>query len=172
MSNDVKIVHYISWEGFYKDYIDSLPTDTILRPIQHKPIGTYKEWMDEYCEMNKLPITYKEYFMVISHNPVVSTKKEWFDRLIKYVLSSGLHKKMQLSIEHIDSNIHCNAYVSVLHNNIAHKKYKTWYKHKYGNIHVQGPIKSDRGITNYIQKENPIFENLKDFIEYYGPRIP
>ena len=108
----------------------------------------------------------KIYLLTLTCDNKVATKLEWFDDVID-ALELKMFNFLAASIEHIDSNIHCHACVSS-HNNIDKSRFKKFIKkHR---IDVR-KISIDNGVSEYIGKENPSFDNILDFKLYYLNKI-
>lgn len=108
----------------------------------------------------------KFYLLTLTRDSKVATQLEWFDDVVE-LLELKMHNFIAGSIEHIESNIHCHAMVSSKHN-IDKSRYKKFIqKHR---IDCR-KISKDNGISEYIGKENPSFDNILDFKLYYLNKI-
>lgn len=106
------------------------------------------------------------YFLTIT---CAIPKQQWYTKLLK-LLGSKQFIAFDASIEHIQSNIHCHVKVITKYANLSKDKFKAWYKEKNGLIDIRRILK-DNGIQDYQSKENPSFNNLREFDEYYKNKI-
>lgn len=108
----------------------------------------------------------KKYLITFTYNSKASNKYDWYI-LLKNALSQSVHTYLSATIEHIESNIHCHAVVGSKYN-LSKDRYK-----KFATLHRMDfkTISYDNGVNSYIAKENPKFDNFKDFIDYFDLKI-
>jgi len=104
----------------------------------------------------------KFYLLTLTRDSKVADKLNWFDDVVD-LLELKMHNFIAGSIEHIDTNIHCHAVVSS-HHNIDKSRYKKFIKKHRIDCRK---IVCDNGVSEYIGKENPAFDNITDFKLYY-----
>lgn len=119
---------------------------------------------------SKNPQTQKIYLLTFTRDPAVD-RHLWYERLVK-ALSSKMFKTMRASIEHIESNIHCHALVTV-ECNLSRDKFTSYLKDAKNAIRALDikKVSKDNGIGEYIAKESKVFDNLVDFENYYSKLI-
>lgn len=115
---------------------------------------------------NSQKVQLKRYFMTFTRDPSNGTKLAWFDLLMK-ALRQSVHQFQSGTIEHMDKNIHCHAYVTSKYN-LSKDRYKLFSKHHSMNIKK---VNHDNGVVNYMTKENDPIDSLDKFEKYFIDEI-
>lgn len=131
----------------------------------HTTSPRYPDWL-EYCrQIETRPKPRINYLLTFTRNPEV-TRSDWFD-VVCHSLSSKQIEVVNLTAEHLSTNVHVHAHVTSK-NNLSKDKFKAFTaKHQ---MDVKKIVK-DNGIDFYFKKENKAFNNLPDFISYYKEKI-
>jgi len=122
-----------------------------------------QERIDAYVDKHKSV----RYLITFTRNTNIP-KIDWFKSLCIALRSKQIVKLKALTIEHIDTNIHCHAYVKTKYANMSPSKFKAFsLKHR---IDFKKVV-SDNGVETYFQKENRVFKDIKEFKEYFEKLI-
>lgn len=144
---ELKSIQVPSYEEFYAAF------GPFWNPLQLQP-------------KTDLKVGLKMYFVTFTRNPSHGTKTDWFE-LLMTTLQQSVHQFITGTIEHMDKNIHCHAYITSKYN-LSKDRYKAFSK--YHKIDFK-KVKFDNGITNYMTKENLPINKLESFETYFKPII-
>lgn len=105
----------------------------------------------------------KQFLVTFTKDPKVTTD-HWFSRLCKQ-LQRKFVKRFQCSLEHLDSNIH--AHVVIRSDEYLRKRHFAAFP---GHVDCR-TVRTDNGVSDYISKENKIFDDIIKLREFYSNAV-